>query len=73
MDFTEQTSKKVSFCEIKYFIFEPPHLRKALYEARKSDYLLRRALKHRYEQLLYPVFQENHRLVVKFRQLTINN
>ena len=72
MDFTEQTKKKVTFCEITYLFYEPPHLIKDLNEARKNDYKFRQAVKSRYERLLYPIFDENHRLIVKFRQLNLN-
>ena len=72
MDFTEQTKKKVTFCEITYLFYEPPHLSKDLNEARKNDYKFRQAVKSRYERLLYPIFDENHRLIVKFRQLNLN-
>ena len=73
MDFTEQTKKKVTFCEITYLYYEPPHLSKDLNEARKNYHRFRQALKSRYERLLYPIFDENHRLIKKFRQLNLNN
>ena len=73
MDFTEQTKKKVTFCEITYLFYEPPHLSKDLNEARKNDYKFRQAVKSRYERLLYPILDENHRLIIQFRQLNLNS
>ena len=73
MDSTEQSKKKVTFCEITYLYYEPTHLSKDLNEARKNDYRFRQALKSRYEKLLYPILDENHRLIVKFRQLNLNS
>ena len=73
MDFTEQTKKKVTFSEITYLYYEPPHLSIDLNEARKNDYKFRQALTSRYEKLLYPIFDKNHRLIVTFRQLNLNN
>lgn len=65
-------SKKLKFSETVLIIYEDPSLSLALQEARTSDLLQRQADKYRYEKLLNPIFDEKHRLIAKFRQLSLD-
>jgi hypothetical protein len=67
------TKKHVTFNTTIAILYEPPELQQFLREARTSDYLLRRLTKYRYEQLLTPIFDDIHRLIIQFRLLNLSS
>ena len=67
------SKKHVTFNNTIAIRYEPPELQQLLREARTSDYLLRRLTKVRYEQLLTPIFDELHRLIIQFQHLNLSS
>ena len=67
------TQKHVTFNNTIAILYEPPELQQLLREAQTSDYLLRRLTKYRYEQLLTPIFDDIHRLIIQFRHLNLSS